>query len=68
MRLIKSIGGQIIEFLAQIEDFQKRLWEKRKFVTETHYCVTLGNIDSSFYPDIASNEAQWGRMAGPVRR
>ena len=59
MRLIKSVGGQIIEFLAQIEDFQKALWEKRKFVTETHYCITLANIDPELYPDIASNQAQW---------
>ena len=59
LRLIKTVGGKIIDFLAQIEDFQKTLWEKRKFVTETQYCITLGNIDSDFYPDIISNEAQW---------
>ena len=59
MRLIKAIGSQIIDFLAQIEGFQKRLWEKRKFVTETQYCITLGSIDPSFYPDIANNAAQW---------
>ena len=59
MRLIKDVGGKIIDFLAQIEDFQKMLWEKRKFVTETHYCITLGSIVSEFYPEIAGNEAQW---------
>ena len=59
MRLTKAIGGKIIDFLAQIEDFQKMLWEKRKFVTETHYCITLGNIGADFYPDILANEAQW---------
>ena len=59
IRLIKSVGNQIIEFLAQIENFQKMLWEKRKFVTETHYCVTLVNIPSEFYPDISANDAQW---------
>jgi len=59
MRVIKAIGGRIIEFLAQIEDFQKMLWEKRKFITETQYCITVGNIDESFYPDIAACEAQW---------
>ena len=59
MRLTKAVGSRIIDFLAQIEDFQKMLWEKRKFVTETQYCVTLGNIDAVFYPDILSNEAQW---------
>ena len=59
MRLIKSVGGEIIDFLAQIEDFQKRLWEKRKFVVDTQYCVTLGNVDSSFHQEIVDNEAQW---------
>ena len=59
MRLIKAVGGQVIDFLAQIEDFQKTLWEKRKFVTATHYCITLGNIGADFYPDIIANAAQW---------
>ena len=59
MRLVKAIGGQVIDFLAQIEDFQKTLWEKRKLVTETQYCITLGNIDAEFYPDIIAEESQW---------
>ncbi len=59
MRVIKAIGGRIIEFLAQIEDFQKMLWEKRKFITETQYCITVGNIHERFYPDIAAVDAQW---------
>lgn len=58
-RVIKAVGGRIIEFLAQIEDFQKMLWEKRKFITETQYCITIGNIGESFYPDIAACEPQW---------
>ena len=59
MRIIKAIGGRTIEFLAHIENFQKMLWEKRKFVTETQYCITIRNIDESFYPEIATCEAQW---------
>ena len=59
LRLIKAVGGQVIDFLAQIEDFQKMLWEKRKFVTETQYCVTLGNVDAALHGDIAANDAQW---------
>jgi len=58
-RTIKAVGGRIIDFLDQIESFQKMLWEKRKFVTETQYCITVGNIDESFYPDIAVCEPQW---------
>ena len=60
MRVIKSVGVQIIDFLNQIENFQKMLWEKRKFVTETQYCITIGNIDEGFHEDIAGCEAQWG--------
>ncbi|MGC9393667.1 MAG: DNA methyltransferase [Anaerolineae bacterium] len=60
MRLIKQVGSRIIEFLAQVETFQKMLWEKRKFVTETFYCIAVGVIDAAFYPDIADCEAQWG--------
>ena len=59
MRTIRSVGGQIIEFLSQIESFQKMLWEKRKFVTATHYCITMGKIAEGFYADIAECEAQW---------
>ncbi len=59
IRLIKTIGSQIIEFLAQIEDFQKMLWEKRKFIIKTEYCISLACVDESLYPDIISNEQQW---------
>jgi adenine-specific DNA-methyltransferase len=59
MRVIKAVGGRIIEFLDQIESFQKMLWEKRKFITETQYCITVGTIDERFYPDIAACDAQW---------
>ncbi|BAJ64407.1 site-specific DNA-methyltransferase [Anaerolinea thermophila] len=59
LRLIKRVGNAIIDFLAQIEDFQKMLWEKKKFVTETFYVITVGNIPQAFYPEIAANDAQW---------
>ncbi len=59
MQLIKRIGNDITNFLAQIEDFQKMLWEKKKFITETFYCITVGNISEAFYPEIAENEQQW---------
>lgn len=59
MRVIRAIGDRIIEFLAQIEDFQKMLFEKRKFITDTQYCITVSNIAEDFYGDIADNDAQW---------
>ena len=59
LRLAKAVGSKIIDFLAQIEDFQKMLWEKRKFVTETQYCITMANISADCYPEIVANESQW---------
>ncbi len=58
IRVIKKVARIIIDFLAQLENFQKRLWFKKKFVVETNWCITLDNIDESFYPEIAANEAQ----------
>ena len=59
LRVIKVVGSRIIDFLDQIESFQKMLWEKRKFITETQYCITAATIDEHFYPDIAMCDAQW---------
>jgi adenine-specific DNA-methyltransferase len=59
VKTMKDVGARIIDFLDQIESFQKMLWEKRKFVTETQYCITVGNIGENFYPEIAACDAQW---------
>ena len=59
MGLMKKVGGKIIDFLAQIEDLQKMLWEKKKFVVDTQYCVALGNVSADFYAKILENDAQW---------
>jgi adenine-specific DNA-methyltransferase len=65
MQVIRRIALCIIAFLAQIEDFQKRLWEKKKFVLSTDYCVTLDRVPEDLYPEIAANQAQieeWRRL------
>lgn len=58
VKAIKRVGKIIIDFLAQIEDFQKKLWLKKKFVVETNWCITLDKIDESFWAEIISNKAQ----------
>jgi len=58
IKVIRRIAGKIIAFLAQLEDFQKKLWLKKKFVVETQWCITLGCIPEVFYAEIAANEAQ----------
>ncbi len=59
LRLMRTAGGQVIDFLDQIESFQKMIWEKRKFVTDVQYCISLRIIEPSFHPAIAACEAQW---------
>ncbi len=58
VRATRHIGGKIIDFLAQLEDFQKQLWLKKKFVLETNWCVTLDRVPEALYPEIAANAAQ----------
>lgn len=42
--VVRNICLKIIEFLSQIENFQKKLWEKKKFVISTDYVITLDKI------------------------
>jgi len=44
IKVIRRVAGKIIDFLAQLENFQKRLWLKKKFVVETQYCITLDQV------------------------
>ncbi|MBS0586831.1 MAG: site-specific DNA-methyltransferase [Proteobacteria bacterium] len=58
IKVLRKIAHHLIDFLAQLEDFQKKLWLKKKFVVETNYCITLDRIPESFYAEIAANDAQ----------
>jgi len=58
IKVIRRIAGKIIEFLAQLENFQKKLWLKKKFVTETSWCIRVGCISEAFHPEIAANDEQ----------
>ena len=58
IKVIRKIASKIIDFLAQLEDFQKKLWLKKKFVVETQYCIAVGSVPEAFYAEITANEAQ----------
>ena len=58
IRAVRCVADKIIDFLAQLENFQKRLWLKKKFVLETQWCVTLHRIPEELYGEIANNESQ----------
>lgn len=44
IKALRTIAHHIIRFLAQLENFQKKLWLKKKYVTETQYCFTLDRV------------------------
>ncbi len=65
MRAVKGVGRSIIAFLAQIEDFQKKLFEKKKLVVNAGYCLTLDRVPEELYEEVAACEAQreeWVRL------
>jgi len=58
LRVFRGLADNIITFLSQIEEVQKRLFEKKKFVLETNYCITLDRVPEELYPEIVANDAQ----------
>lgn len=67
IQTLRSIALELIAFLAQLENFQKKLWLKKKFVAGHHYLITLNHIlqleqAGRFIEEIANNSkqlAQW---------
>ena len=65
VKAIKQVGEKIITFLAQLEDFQKKLWLKKKFVVGCDYCITLDRVPHALYSEVIVNDAQrkeWVRL------
>ena len=65
VKAVKAVGKTVITFLSGLEDFQKKLWLKKKFVVESNYCITLDRVPEKFYEEIAANDAQreeWVRL------
>lgn len=58
IKTFKTIAHKIIAFLSQLEEFQKKLWLKKKFVIDTNYCITLDKIPQKYHEEIFANDAQ----------
>jgi adenine-specific DNA-methyltransferase len=59
IRAIRRCALPVIQMIAQLEEFQKKLWLKKKFVVETRYCITLDRVPEALYPEICDTDAQW---------
>jgi adenine-specific DNA-methyltransferase len=75
IKVFKSIADTIIDFVSQIEEFQKKLWEKKKFVLSTEWVITIDRLVEYIGEDAAKpileevikNESQlkeWKQLFG----
>ncbi len=58
IKVLRKVAGKLIKFLAQLENFQKKIWLKKKFVVETNYCITLDRVPEELHGEITQNSAQ----------
>ncbi|HEX8549948.1 MAG TPA: site-specific DNA-methyltransferase [Abditibacteriaceae bacterium] len=57
-KAVHALGGKIIEFLASLENLQKRLWEKQKWVTQSRLIVPLRLVPQTMVTDVLNNSGQ----------
>lgn len=60
IKALRGVAKDIIAFLAQLENFQKRLWLKSKFIVESQYCLTLDRLGKhpSLLKEVLTNDEQ----------
>lgn len=65
IRVLRQVAGQVIAFLGQMEDVQKRLFEKRKFVLRTDYLVLMKAVPEELRAEVLASQEQideWRRL------
>jgi adenine-specific DNA-methyltransferase len=58
LRVIRQLAEEVIVFLAQIEEVEKRLFEKRKFVLRTDYLMPIKELPRKMWAEVLANKAQ----------
>tara|TARA_B110000211_G_scaffold181277_1_gene205177 strand:+ start:5159 stop:8269 length:3111 start_codon:yes stop_codon:yes gene_type:complete len=58
IQCLRTVAQELITFLAQLENFQKKLWTKKKFVVSTDYLITVDRIPDSLLNELVQNDEQ----------
>lgn len=58
IQTVRVIALKLIDFMAQLENFQKKLWLKKKFVVQCDWCMTLDLVPEELRAEVLANEAQ----------
>ncbi|WP_283533726.1 site-specific DNA-methyltransferase [Proteus mirabilis] len=59
IQCLRAVALELITFLAQIENFQKILWNKKKFVSNLDYLISLSKVSPELFGAILNNRAQY---------
>ncbi|MDT8305541.1 MAG: hypothetical protein RRC07_06360 [Anaerolineae bacterium] len=60
VRTFRSLAEKVIEFLAAIEEAQKTLFEKRKFVLVADYLIPIQHVPRRFWSEIVGTKDRPG--------
>ncbi len=63
IQCLRSVAQELITFLAQLENFQKKLWTKKKFVVESNFVFTLDLLPKDLLSTVLGNEKQWSQWS-----
>ena len=69
IQAVRTIANELITFMAQLEEFQKKLWLKKKFVTQCDYCITMDRVPEDLRAEVFANaeqRAEWARLGLPT--
>ncbi|ATU05348.1 hypothetical protein BKN14_02750 [Candidatus Gracilibacteria bacterium HOT-871] len=58
LQVMREVSITIIDFISGVEEYQKAIFEKKKFVVESEYCMTLDKVSRDFYDEILKNKEQ----------
>lgn len=58
LRTVRRLAGELSDFLAELEEVQRRLFEKRKLVLRTDWLVLIKDVPRALWPDVLRSEAQ----------
>lgn len=68
IQAVRAVALELIDFMAQLEEFQKSLWLKKKFVVQCDYCLTLDRVPAEMLDEVLANAAQkaeWEKLGFP---
>ena len=60
IKIIRAISKKIIRMLAQLEEFQKKIWRKKKFVVNCGYCISICKLPEKLMNKVMASDSQWG--------